>query len=718
MKKQFNKTSKRKFELFFSEDETKKSLFKKILKTFLTILLVVSTFVTATIFIYIFTIANDKIPYDMKATKLHLTSIVYVNDESGKPVEYTKAYDSENRIWVDFKEIPQHMKDAIVAIEDKRFFDHAGVDWIRTGGAILHFLSGNSSYGGSTLTQQLIKNLTEENDVSITRKIKEIFRALNFEKEYSKDEILEAYLNIVNFGGGCHGVQSAANLYFNKNISDCSIAECATIAGITQNPSAFNPFLHPENNKIRRETVIEEMKAQSKITETEYNEAMKESSSMEFKHSVSGINNSSTPVRDWYTEALFNDITNDLAENLKIGKSSAQKMLFTQGLQIYSAMDKKAQSIAESVIVDSNLLASDKKLEVGFLMMDLEGRILASVGAREKKTANSLFDRANFAKRQPGSSIKPLSVYAPSIDLGLYNYSSLVSDSPLPNFYGVGKPGPRNWYSGYKGNVTLQWAIEQSANAPVVQVLQKLTNRKSYDFLIKKLGFKNIDDVDLVSASGLGLGGLHTGVTVREMTAGFQIFGNGGIYNKPYTYYYVLDRNGKILLDNRNNTGKRAISSKTATIMNRLLKQVINQGTGKAASIPDQDVIGKTGTTNKKKDIWFIGETPYAVAGVWTGYNLPKSLSATVYAKQIWKDVMTKYLAGKPAKNYQLDKDVLELPYCKNTGKLAIPGVCPNTAIGYYSNDNMPEICNEHFSGQMQNRTIDDALQPGAYGEE
>ena len=207
-------------------------------------------------------------------------------------------------------------------------------------------------------------------------------------------------------------------------------------------------------------------------------------------------------------------------------------MVYTQGLKIYSAVDKKAQKIAEDVIYNSKVLDGDKKLELGYLMMDFDGRILATIGSRAKKTANSLFDRANFAKRQPGSSIKPIGVYAPAIELGLYDYNSTLQDSPIENFFGPGKPGPRNSYGGYKGTVSLQWAIEHSSNAAAVQALKRLTNRKSYDFLKDKLCIKSLTDADLASMPALALGGLHVGVTVREMVAAFQIFGNGGMNRK------------------------------------------------------------------------------------------------------------------------------------------------------------------------------------------
>ena len=247
-----------------------RDIFRKSVGTFLTIFIIVFSFTLIPISAFVFNTITEDFLYNAKISSLNLSSTVYVTDENGVTKEYTKAYTNENRIWVDFKNIPKHMKDAMVAIEDKRFYSHSGIDFKRLFGAVFSILSRGRVFGGSTLTQQLIKNITGENEVSMTRKFKEIIRALNFERKYSKDEILELYLNIVNFGSGCYGVQTAANLYFNKDISKCSIAECAAIAGITQNPCGYNPLANPKNNKERREIVINEMFSQGKITKNEY----------------------------------------------------------------------------------------------------------------------------------------------------------------------------------------------------------------------------------------------------------------------------------------------------------------------------------------------------------------------------------------------------------------------------------------------------------------
>lgn len=659
-------------------------------------------------------ILENDISLNINSSKVPLTSFVYANDENGNPQEYQRIYSSENRVWVDFSEIPQCMKDAIISIEDKRFYDHKGVDWIRTSGAIMNLAKGTPSYGGSTLTQQLIKNITEDNEVSLTRKLREIFRALEMEKKYSKDEILESYLNIVNFGAGSRGVETAANIYFGKSIRDCSLAECATIASITQNPTAYNPLYHPENNKLRRDTVLREMLEQNKISEQEFEDAIQESNEMVFADYSQKTSEeiSSANVRNWYVETLMRDVISDLCEKYNIGKSLAEDMIYSQGLKIYAAVDTKAQSILEETLKNSSIMPSDKSIEVGYTMVDLKGRILATVGSRKEKTGNLLYDRANVARRQPGSTIKPIAAYTPIIDEGIYNYSSLIPDEPLQVMTGNGtyKSWPNNWYKGYKGRVTLQWALEKSANAPPAQLVKLLTPEKSYEFLTKKLGFTSLDANDAVSIAALATGGTHYGVTPREMAGAFQIYGNGGKYFKPHSYLYVTDRNDKVLLDHRDDVPIQAVSSQTATIMNRLLRHVIigPEGTGRGANISGWNVIGKTGTTNDDYDSWFVGGTPYFFAAIWTGYDNPKRIRETSAAIRIWKHIATEYLKDKEVIDYEYDPEVISATYCKNSGKLAGLG-CSSTATGYYSPEHMPESCTGHYVERTIEKNTDNS---------
>ena len=321
----------------------------------------------------------------------------------------------------------------MIAIEDRRFEEHNGVDWWRTIGATTTLFTKGGSYGGSTITQQLVKNLTGDNDVSITRKVTEIFRALNLEKKYTKEQILEAYLNIVNYGAGTKGVQAAANLYFDKDISECSLAECAAIAGITQNPYKYNPLSFPENNKERQQIVLSAMLEQEKITQSEYNQAMEESEHMVFVgKKEDDDNNTGSSVFNWYTETMFSDLVEDLQRVYNCSATEAANKIYYEGLKIYSAMDPHVQKMAEDVFAKSSILNSNPALQAGFFMMDYDGRVLAVVGSTAGKTGNRVYNNAVGCHLETGSTQKAISVYAPALEKGLVNYSSLVDDEPLP----------------------------------------------------------------------------------------------------------------------------------------------------------------------------------------------------------------------------------------------------------------------------------------------
>ena len=657
--------------------------------------LVVGTIVGITLLSFILSMKDEAINYDLRRLKLNYTTFIYVNgegDDPNNPVELQSLYSGENRVWVDFKDIPQNMKDAIVAIEDKRFYEHEGVDWIRTFGAVTSLITGQDSYGGSTITQQLIKNITGDNEVSLTRKVKEIFRALNLEKEYSKDEILEVYLNVVNFGSGCNGVQAAANLYFGKDIQDCNLAECAAIAGITQNPYKFTPLLHPDQNQERQQIVLTAMYDQGFITKEEYEEAYEQSKHMKFVGKKVEDAVEDIPVWNWYTEMLFEDVKEDLMELYGYSEEMAVDMIYHDGLKIYSAQNTEMQSFAEAYFKDTENFPLDSGAQAAFMAMDYDGRILASVGAVGEKEGNRVGNYVTDAVRQPGSSIKPLVAYGPAIDLKVLNYSSIVKDEPIDNYFDDGRPGPNNATGYFLGDITLQEALARSVNPPAVRTLMSISIDTGADYLHEKFGFREISKEERVKS--LAIGGI--GFTVREMTGGFQTFGNGGVYNEPYTYYYVEDHDGNIILDNRDNIGTQAISEETATIMHKLLNTVVYDpvGTGRLAAINGWEVFAKTGTTNEEKDSWFVGGTSYAVAGVWTGYPMyDHTVQNTGAARIIWKTIMEEYLKDKEPKEFTFSPNVISATYCKETGCLAVPGVCQKTATGWYTTDNMPKYC-------------------------
>ncbi|MDD5953232.1 MAG: transglycosylase domain-containing protein [Oscillospiraceae bacterium] len=668
-------------------------------RTFLTILVIVLAALGALglgLTLYLNSYMNEELDIDLHNLKLNYTSFIYTTDKNGKVTKSETLYGGDNnRIWVDFDNIPQTMKDAMVAIEDKRFYEHDGVDWTRTLGAVSALSSSSGSFGGSPITQQLIKNLTGDNQVSINRKVKEIFRALNLEKKYSKDEILEAYLNVVDYGAGTKGVQAAANLYFNKNIADCDIAECAAIAGITQNPYAYNPLAFPEKNKERQQTVIQAMYDQKKITQDEYNQAMEKSENMKFYGKINGKDVGEASVFNWYTEALINDVIEDLQGLYQISEEEASRMIYYGGLKIYSAEDVALQKQAEKIFDKSDIFKADPDLEAGFYMMDYNGRVLTVIGSSHEKTGNRWMSNATDALRQVGSTMKPISVYTPAMENGFIGYNTTLSDDPIPAYFPDGTAGPNNWYAGSRGNMPVTKAIEISANRPAANLCNTITPQLCYKFMTEKLHFKNLTEEDSSSISSMALGGLTNGLTVKEMVAGFQIFGNSGKYSKPYTYYYVEDSEGNVILDNRNNKSEQAVSAGVAEVMNKILQMPItgSEGTGTDAAIDGWTVFGKTGTTDSNKDSWFMGGTPYAIAGIWTGYAEPSEIYSQTSlnaAKSLWRQIMTAYLEGKEQKDFNFD-DITEATLCTSTGKIASSYCSGET--GWVGKDRLENYC-------------------------
>lgn len=673
----------------------------KFLLTAFTICFVALFIAGISLSIYIFTLASEPTGIDLKAKSLNQTSFIYIKDDkTGEFKEYQTLYSTENRIWVDNQDIPQAMKDAVVAIEDKRFYEHNGVDWARTLSAVVNLATGEDTYGGSTITQQLIKNITDDNEVSINRKLREICKALKLEDEYTKDQILEAYLNVVNFGNNCQGVESAAQLYFDKSIKDCSIAECAAIAGITQNPSLWDPLIYPDNNKQRREIVINEMYDQGKITKSEYDNAMKESANMTFVgfKNTKEDDDDNDYVQNWYIDQVFYDLREDLALYYNISEEAASEKLYTEGLKIYCAMDEKMQSYMEEA-AQSIDKSYDYDLQIGSVLMGFDGRVIATVGSSKKKTQALEWDRATHSKLQPGSSIKPVIVYPYAIDNKLLYYSSVVKDEPVDNWKdenGQLVSGPNNAYYGYKGDMLLPDAIEWSSNATAVQTMNLIGGPSvAYEQAVTKMGFKSLSEQDTQNTGALSMGGMNGGVSVREMAASYNYLGNGGLYYEPYTYYYVTDSEDNIIIDNREAVPKQAYSAETASIMNRLLSyNVTNSAHTNAqyARISGWDIIGKTGTTDDDKDSWFCGLSPYATMATWCGFDQPASISNTSTSARFFSNVMAKYLEGKEQKEYNLSPNLVEAQYNPYNGLIVTTDSPMGKYIGYYTEDNMPAM--------------------------
>ncbi len=647
---------------------------------------------------------RDIEPPNLSAMSLNFSSRIFIDHEDGTSTEYMTLHANEDRVWASLSEIPQSMIDAQIAIEDKRFMEHKGVDWRSTAGAVVSLLTNTPGRGGSTLTQQLIKNLTKENQVSVLRKVKEIFTALNMEKKYSKQEILQAYLNVVNYGNQCQGVQAAANLYFGKDIIDCSIAECALIAGITQNPYQYNPLIFPKDAKEKALVVLDQMYKQEKISQTELDAAEKEIAAMEFiGEEEEEEEEEETPVQDedkwnWYIETLVEDVIADISKTQNVDYDFAEYMLYNSGLEIHTPMNLKMQTDIEKFFLGKENMPEDPNVEVGFFMMDYSGKVMAVVGSRFQRTGVRLWNNATQSVRQTGSSIKPISVYSVGIMEDAITYGTVLKDSPLPESVTGMSDWPANFSLNYEGTMNVDHAIEVSQNAPAAWLAQSVTPQACYQWLTQKLHFKNLTEEDSESLSAMALGGMSNGATVREMTAAFQIFGNGGYYYEPYTYNYVLDHDELTILDNRDRQGEQVMSLEDATVMNKLLHRPTEGAEGTATGVMQDlavDVYGKTGTTDDMYDYWFVGGTPFCVAGIWNGYPNPDYVEDNTIHKYTWRAVMQYMLDNYDwsGKSYRLSEDVVQATFCRSSGLLASSGKCFDTATGWYSPDNVPRTC-------------------------
>ena len=678
-------------------------LFKKT-NVILTLLLVLS--IILTVITLPFAKINHKyfdifgaygIAENIKNMELNMTSVVYVKNESGEWEEYHRIHGSENRLWVSIDKMPKNLINAFIAIEDKTFYDHSGVNWRRTLGAIGNWLFGfdEQQFGGSTITQQLIKNVTSDNDRSATRKMREIVRALIIENKLSKTQILEAYLNTIALGNGICGVQVAANYYFNKDVSELDLSECATIAAITQNPSKYNPVTGLEQNKTRRRTVLKEMTELGFITQKELLDTY------DVKISIDNTQkeNFEGEVNNYFIDTLIEQVIEDLKEEYNCTEEIATGMVYNGGLKIYATVNPKIQSEMEKVYTNVNryfpyrgLNLQGEKVHVQSAMtiMDYSGNIVGIVGGAGEKTVNRGLNRAYSAPRHPGSTMKPLGVYALAIEKDLINYTSKVVDEPLPHYFADGRPGPHEWYGYYKGTITVDYAIRKSANTIPVKLLQELGVDHSYNFLTQKLGLKHLVEEDK-NPSSLALGGCQYGMTATESAAAYAVFGNGGIYYEPKTYSKILRTNGDTVLENKNK-GIRAVSEETATIMNRLLQGVVygSEGTGSSISSFNRNLraYAKTGTSSDANDLWMVAGTPYYVGSVWYGFDKQQPIPSSSSAAVIWRDVM---------KAVHKDLETKEFTYSENVYK---------KGVGYYKNGTSPDNLNTFTGKKEESSTV------------
>ena len=609
----------------------------------------------------------------------------------------------EKSEWCSYYDMPKNLINAFIAIEDRRFFEHNGVDWKRTAMATASYITnlGKIEFGGSTITQQLIKNLTGDNKQTPKRKIEEIIRAINLENNIGKFEILELYLNIIYLSQNCYGVKSAAKVYFNKEIEELSLAECATLASIVKSPVIYDPYKNPDKNKERRIAVLNVMRSLDMINDEEYSDAISE----EIIINECIENDSRAGIYSWYTEALISDVISDLMEKYNLSYEGAQMMIYKGGLNIYTPISPELQKNAETVFKNYKGYIGNQNgsyPEASCVIINpYNSDVLALVGGVGTKTQNRILNRATDTKRPIGSTIKPLSVYTPAIEWGDINYSTVLDDVPI--IIDENSAWPKNSPDVYHGLVDIEYAVSHSVNTVAVKVLDTIGINNSYDFLKHSLNFElTKDDKNL---SPLALGQLTNGESLLKLTNSYTMFQNGGYIGKPRTYYRVEDNYGNVLLENQSYS-KRVISEETASIMNKLLTKTVREGTAHNSSLNGViNLAGKTGTSGNNYDKWFVGYTPYYACGVWVGYDEPKSINTSEKspAIQLFDAIMKEAHKDKDTdKELFMSPNIIVSEYCADSGMLPCESCkldprLNRVKIGYFKAGTEPkEECNLH----------------------
>lgn len=663
----------------------------------------------------------------------------FILDSEGQVIEQIQS--NNFRVIVDYAEMPKHLRDSFVAIEDERFWTHKGIDVKRIFGAFWTNLRTGSRQGASTINQQLAVNLyLNRADKSYTRKIKDAYYGIMLDRQLSKEQILEAYLNTIYLGSSAYGVQAASQVYFSKDAKDLTIAESALIAGITRHPSRNTPIITLEkadvkehhiilddsdpvytivmNDKIdeyvikRQKLVLNSMKRLGYITNTQYNQALQEDVKSNLKPNRLIAEN----ISSYFGDLVKKDVIKAL-EDYGYSNDEANNMLYSGGLRINSTLDTRIQKILDEEYANSDnfpkIKSSDKATllkKEGFSedkhknLIDNKGQIQpqsamvisdhrtgevkAIIGGR-MTSGQKIFNRA-LSPRQPGSSIKPIAVYTPAIDRG-FTASSVIDD--IPGYFNKSTPGtpwPKNLYlsGGYRGLITLREALERSSNLVAVKLGSMLAGNRNgsintmLDYM-KKMGITTVyaKDTPLIANGkkytdetlSTALGGMTRGVSPLEMNAAFNVLANGGTYTKPITFTSIYDRHGNLILENTSEQ-HRVITPQVAYIITDMLRGVVSspRGTGGRANIGNIPVAGKTGTTDDRKDAWFIGYTPYYSASVWIGSDQPASLSSgSSAAAALWGKIMKRVHEGCSAKNFAVPSDIIKVNVCTISGKLA-----------------------------------------------
>jgi len=603
------------------------------------------------------------------------TTIIY--DEEHK--EAARLHAQENRIQVPLDKIPQHLIDAVISTEDQEFYRHHGINFKRILGALLVNITRHSkAQGASTLTQQLARVSFLYPEKTYERKIKEILLAFQLEMRYSKDEILEFYLNKVYFGGGAYGVQAAAQTYFGKDVTDLTLAESAMLAGIIQSPNRLSPFRDYDAAKARQKVVLNNMVSCGVVSRREADKAF--ATPLSFKKTMS------SQCRYGY----FIDTVVDEADKIltKYGiYENPQYAVYNEGLRIFTTMDAELQAHSEDIYSNNSFFPSGKsrtgqELQSAMVLLDHHtGEVKAIIGGRHYEQQRG-FNRATDALRHPGSAFKPVVVYGPALEKGLMPFL-VLDDSPVSFSSGGQTWTPRNYDGKYRGLITMRTAVQWSVNVYAVKLAEKIGMKTGIDFA-ENLGINTLVKAGRHNDMGLStaLGGLTRGVSPLQLAAAYGAFANNGVYVEPHVITKITTSEGQVLYEHRTRY-RRVMKPSTAWLMTSMLQTVTEQGTGTRARIPGVPCAGKTGTSQDDQNAWFVGYTPNFTCAVWMGYDklerMPDVWGGS-YPARIWKSMMQEALKGEPRQSFSKPGDIIQVTVCRKSGMLPSE-LCPDSSI-------------------------------------
>ncbi len=687
---------------------------------------------------------NDDLFLDLHQIPYNEETILYYTDaETGEEQIYAVLQNTQDKEYVSGDLMPQNLKDAFVAVEDQAFYEHNGVDILRTIYVTfneLSYLITGSFFGGedglrqgaSTINQQLVKNLLRDDEddgiEGYLRKLREIYRAFVMDSEYTKDEILAAYLNTISFTGNTAGVQAESYKLFGKSVEDLSLAECASLASITRSPASYNPYTNPERHIERRDYVLGQMLAEGYITSEEHNEAI----ATPLLLTGPGEETRETEVTSYFTDTVMEELIDQLVEERGLTRGEASHLLYNGGLRIHTTVVPALQAAMESEMENAvsyprpshtvqgpltdedgvpmldengNEIIGDVEeyAQAAMISLDYEGGICAVVGSLGEKEISRGFNRGTDAVRQVGSTMKGIAPYPLALEGHDITWSSAFLDAPVGEEEnpqtGEMELWPANVDRVYsEEEILVPEAFARSVNTVAVRVGEEVGVRTMYNFVRDDLQIETFvpDDRDL---GPLVLGSSTYGITPLDMARAYAMFGNGGFVPKAHSYTLVTKGTGEAIFTNEPEM-QQVIGEDTAYIMNRLLSEVM-QGAGTASGnrVPgEMDSVGKTGTTSDNRDHWFIGLTPYYVTASWYGYDDNTPLAVNNYAHPptlAWRNVMSEAQRGLAYLEFPQSAEVQEMSYCTETGALASSS-CPS-ATGYYTSDNLPEaVCPVH----------------------